>query len=333
MTSEQLAWLIRRHGVEMTHLSGGSHIGAVLSVADIVAVLYAEILNYNPKCPQWCDRDRFILSKGHAGASIYAALAETGFFSVDELKTHYQNGSRLSGHVSHHLPGVDFSTGSLGHGLSAAAGMAYAAKKDRNFKHKVYVVLGDGECNEGSIWEAALFANHFRLNNLIAIVDHNHMQSLDFNENTLEIEDFAKKWDSFGWNVIEIDGNNHNELRDAFSQAKDYSLDNNHKPTIIIANTIKGYGITFMENDILWHYRFPHDGWEYDCAISELHKNKPQNIVDPYTPKGIQNPNLPDDNADIGNDHTFTNTWKSLYPEKMRRVSAQSGTHEQVHYI
>ena len=124
--SEQLAWLIRRHGIEMTHRSGGSHIGAIMSVADVVAVLYADVMKYDPKNPQWEERDRFILSKGHAGASIYAALAEEGFFPVEELKTHYANGSRLSGHVSHHVPGVDFSTGSLGHGLSAACGMAYA---------------------------------------------------------------------------------------------------------------------------------------------------------------------------------------------------------------
>lgn len=203
MTSEQLAWKIRRHGIEMTHLSGGSHIGAVLSVADIIAVLYTDLLNYRANEPEWEERDRFILSKGHAGAAIYAALAELGFFAVEELKTHYANGSRLSGHVSHHLPGVDFSTGSLGHGLSAAAGMAYALKKDGK-KGRVFAVLGDGECDEGSVWEAVLFANHFRLNNLVAIVDHNHMQSLDFQENTIEIEDFGSKWKAFGWNVIEI---------------------------------------------------------------------------------------------------------------------------------
>ncbi len=218
MESEQLAWKIRRHGIEMTHLSGGSHIGAVMSVADIIAVLYTDVMNFDSKNPEWDERDRFILSKGHAGAAIYAALAENGFFPVEELKTHYQNGSRLSGHVSHHLPGVDFSTGSLGHGLSAAAGMAYAAKKDGK-KHKVYVVLGDGECNEGSVWEAAMFANHFRLNNLVCIVDHNHMASLDFNENTIEIEDFGSKWAAFGWNVIEINGNSHKELKEAFHKS------------------------------------------------------------------------------------------------------------------
>ena len=332
MNSKQLAWKIRRHGIEMTHLSGGSHIGAILSVADIVAVLYSGVMNIDPKNPKKDDRDRFILSKGHAGASIYAALAENGFFDVKELKTHYQNGSRLSGHVSHHLPGVDFSTGSLGHGLSAGTGMAYAAKKDGK-KHKVYVVLGDGECDEGSVWEAALFANHFRLNNLVAIVDHNHMQSLDFQENTLEIEDFGMKWKAFGWNVIEINGNNHEELQEAFEKVDEYSKEESHKPTVIIANTIKGYGVSFMQNDILWHYRFPHSGWEYEQAVTELHAQKPEGVEDPYTPNGIENPSQPTEQDDIGNDHTLSYTWNTSYPEKMRRVEAKSGSDEREHRV
>lgn len=332
MTSEQLAWKIRRHGIEMTHLSGGSHIGAILSVADIIGVLYTDIMHFDPKNPEWEDRDRFILSKGHAGASIYAALAESGFFNVEELKTHYQNGSRLSGHVSHHLPGVDFSTGSLGHGLSAAAGMAYAAKKDGR-KHHVFAVLGDGECDEGSVWEAALFANHFRLNNLVAIVDHNHMQSMDFSENTLELEDFGAKWKAFGWNVYEIDGNNHEELKEAFRKALNPTDNEAHKPSVIVANSIKGYGVSFMQNDILWHYRFPHKGWEYDCAVNELHAHKPEGVEDIYTPNGIEHPALPDEQADIGNDHTFSYTWNPAYPEKMRREEAQSGTGEKVHSL
>ena len=332
-TSEQLAWLIRRHGIEMTHLSGGSHIGAILSVADIMAVLYADVLNYKADEPKWAGRDRFILSKGHAGASVYAALAEEGFFPVEELKTHYQNGSRLSGHVSHHLPGVDFSTGSLGHGLSAACGMAYAAKKDGDNSHRVFCVLGDGECNEGSVWEAALFANHFRLNNLVAIVDHNRMQSLDFSENTLELEDFATKWKAFGWNVIEINGNSHAELKAAFKKAEEYRNTEPHKPTVIIADTVKGCGVSFMQNDILWHYRFPHNGWEYDGAVNELHNAKPAGVEDPYTPNGIQNPVKPQSSDDIGHDHTFTSTWNTSYPETMRRVTAKSGTKEPVHEI
>ena len=278
MTSEQLAWKIRRHGIEMTHLSGGSHIGSVLSVADILAVMYNDVLNVYPDKPNNPERDRVILSKGHAGAAIYAALAEKGFFPVEELKTHYQNGSRLSGHVSHKgVPGVDFSTGSLGHGLSVGAGMAMAAKTDSN-NYRVYVILGDGECDEGSVWEAALVANHYQLDNLVAVIDHNKMQSLDFCENTIKLNPFADKWRSFGWNVIDIYGHKHEELKKAFNEAKNVK----GKPTVIIANTVKGKGVSFMENDILWHYRFPHDGWEYDNALEELHKSMPVGITDPY---------------------------------------------------
>ncbi|MDQ0243672.1 transketolase [Bacillus fengqiuensis] len=278
MNSEQLAWKIRRHGIEMTHLSHGSHIGAILSVADIIAVLYSDVANVNPQNPQMSNRDRIILSKGHAGAAIYAALAEKGFFDVEELKTHYADGSRLSGHVSHKgVPGVEFSTGSLGHGLSVAAGMAYSAKKDHK-DHKVFVILGDGECDEGSVWEAALMANHYKLNNLVAIIDHNKMQSLDYCENTISLAPFADKWKAFGWNVIDIDGHNHDELRDAYIEA---TLSEN-RPTAIIANTIKGKGISFMEHNILWHYRFPHKGEEYDSAVAELKEQMPEGISDMY---------------------------------------------------
>lgn len=310
-TSEQLAWLIRRHGIEMTHLSGGSHIGAVLSAADILAVLYADILRYDPEDPGWDGRDRFIMSKGHAGAAVYAALAESGFFAPAELKTHYQNGSRLSGHVSHHLPGVDLSTGSLGHGLCAAAGMALAAKQDGKH-HRVFAVLGDGECDEGSVWEAALFANQYRLENLVAIIDHNHMQSLDTCEKTLELEDFGAKWRAFGWNVIELNGHDHNALRSALTGTRNAG----HKPTVVIANTVKGKGVSFMENDILWHYRFPHDGWEYDGAVTELHAAKPAGVEDPYTPDGIADPVKPGPDADIGNDHTASAGWHPTYIAK-----------------
>ena len=280
MKSEQLAWLIRRHGVEMTHLSRGSHIGAIFSTADIMGVLFTDVLKYKAEEPDWQGRDRFILSKGHAGAAMYAALAECGFFPVEELKTHYQNGSRLSGHVSHLVPGIDFSTGSLGHGLSVAAGRALAAKQDKK-PWRSFALLGDGECNEGSVWEAAEFANHFRLDNLIAVIDYNHMQSLDFCNNTLEV-DMARRWAGFGWHVIEVNGHDHNALKEAFSQIGD----NGGKPTVIIAHTVKGKGVSFMENDVLWHYRFPHDGWEYNCAVNELHAAKPDGVEDPYTPNG-----------------------------------------------
>lgn len=266
MNSEELGWKIRRHGVEMTHLSKGSHIGSILSVADIIGVLYADILNVDPKNPDMEDRDRLILSKGHAGAAIYAALAERGFFPVSELTTHYANGSRLSGHVSHKgIPGVEFSTGSLGHGLPVAAGMALAAKMNKQ-SYKVYVVIGDGECDEGSIWEALLFANHFHLDNLTVVIDYNKMQSLTFCEDTISLKPLDQKIKSFGFNVLDINGHNHDELRKAFTKR----FENGH-PTCIIANTIKGKGIKFMENNILWHYRSPQNE-EYDAAVAELNK-------------------------------------------------------------
>lgn len=278
MTSEQLAWLIRRHGVEMTHISHGSHIGSILSVADIVAVLYNDVANISPENVKDENRDRVILSKGHAGAAIYAALAEKGFFDKKELKTHYADGSRLSGHVSHKgVPGVEFSTGSLGHGACVAAGMALNAKLDKK-SYYTYAIVGDGECDEGSIWEMALFAKQFKLNQLVVIVDHNKMQSLDFCENTLSLAPFAEKWKAFGWNVLDVDGHDHNELRAAFAKAKE----SEDKPTIIIANTVKGKGVSFMEFDILWHYRFPHDGEEYDGALKELTAAMPEGIIDPY---------------------------------------------------
>lgn len=275
MNSRELAWRIRRHGIEMTHLSGGSHIGSILSVADIVAVLYAGVATVRPEEPEWAGRDRVILSKGHAGASIYAALAERGFFDVTELRTHYADGSRLSGHVSHKgVPGVDLSTGSLGHGLSVGSGMAYAAKKDGK-THRVFVILGDGECDEGSVWEAAMVAHHYGLGNLVAIIDHNRMQSLDFCENTIALEPFADKWRAFGWNTIEIDGHDHEALRQALERCR-----GTVKPTVIIAETIKGKGISFMEQNILWHYRFPHEGEEYDGAVAELDAQRPSTIAD-----------------------------------------------------
>lgn len=302
MTSEQLAWKICRHEVEMTHASGGSHIAAVLSVADIMAVLYADILHYRPDEPKWKDRDRFILSKGHAGAALYAALAECGFFPAEELLTYYQDDSRLSGHVSHKVPGVDLSTGSLGHGLGVAAGMAIAAKQDGR-THRVFTVLGDGECNEGSVWEAAQAAASFGLDNLVAVVDHNHMQSLDYYERTLYSGAMADKWRGFGWNVIELDGHDHAALRAALQPTQ------GDKPTVIVAHTVKGHRIPFMEKNVLWHYRFPHDGWEYDCAVNALHARKPEGVEDPYTPNGIERAAQPGPDADTEWDHALSQTY------------------------
>jgi transketolase len=263
----ELARRIRRHALMMTSAGGSSHIGSILSMADIIAVLYGGVLRVDPERPQWPDRDRFILSKGHAGAGVYAVLAERGFLPAARLATHNQNGSVLSGHVSHKgVPGVELSTGSLGHGLGVGAGMAYAAKLDRRL-HRVFVLLSDGECDEGSNWEAILFAAHHRLDNLVAIVDYNKIQSLASVAETLALEPFAEKWRSFGWDVIEVSGHDHAELREAFLTVPPAA----GRPTCIIAHTTKGRGVSFMENSVLWHYRTPR-GAELDAALAEIDK-------------------------------------------------------------
>lgn len=266
--SEQLANNIRKHTVTMTSLGGSSHIGSILSIADILAVLYGSVLKYKSDNPKWEGRDRFILSKGHAGAGVYAALSESGFMSIDKLKTHYQDGSDLSGHVSHKgIPGVEFSTGSLGHGLPVATGMALAAKINKN-KHRVVVLMSDGECDEGSNWEAILFSSHHKLDNLVALIDRNRLQSINSTEETLALEPFAEKWQAFGWDVVEIDGHDHDELFKVLSNKNSAT----GKPLCVIANTVKGKGVSFMEEQVLWHYRSP-QGDEYDAAMLELEKN------------------------------------------------------------
>ncbi len=265
MDTIALAKRIRQHALRMTSLGGSSHIGSILSMTDLVAVLYGSILHVDPKNPKWPGRDRFILSKGHAGAGIYAALAERGFFDVDILNSHYQDGSILSGHVSHKgVPGVEFSTGSLGHGLSVGAGMAYGAKLDRR-QHRVFVLMSDGECDEGSNWEAILFAAHHGLDNLVAIVDYNKLQSIGPVSETLALEPFADKWRSFGWSVREIDGHNHVEISEALANIP---LEVG-KPNCVIAHTTKGKGVSFMEHSVLWHYRTARDE-EYETALKEL---------------------------------------------------------------
>ncbi len=267
-----LAWLIRRNGLEMARLSRGSHIGSVFSVAEIIAVLYSSVLNVDPRDPRKPDRDRLILSKGHAGSAVYAALAETGFFPVEQLKTHYANGSILSGHVSHKgVPGVEVSTGALGHGLGIGAGMALGAKMD-GAAWRTYVVLGDGECDEGSVWEAALQAAQYGLGRLIAVVDYNHMQSLTTVEKTLRLEPFEQKWKNFGWNAESVDGHDTAALEAAFGRAKEQA--GSGRPSVILAHTVKGRGVSFMENNILWHYRTP-QGEEYEAALKELEAQRP----------------------------------------------------------
>ena len=268
MNSIILAKKIRLHSVLMMANSGkGSHIGSALSIADLLAVMYTDILNIDPQNPYKKDRDRFILSKGHAGAAVYAVLAEIGFFQLKKLETHYQDGSDLSGHVSHkNIPGVELSTGSLGHGLSVGVGMAKAAKLDKK-GHKIFVLLSDGECDEGSVWEAAMFASHHKLENLVALIDYNKIQSLDSVANTLNLEPFKDKWESFGWNTIEIDGHDHNQIK--LELLRSPSVKN--KPSVYICNTTKGKGVSFMENSVLWHYRCP-KGKEFKAALKELQK-------------------------------------------------------------
>jgi len=267
LDSKELARRIRKHALRMTSRGGSSHIGAVFSMADLVAVLYADVLDFDPREPRWAGRDRFILSKGHAGAGIYAALAESGFFPPAQLDTHYQDGSLLSGHVSHKgIPGVEFSTGSLGHGLPVGTGMAYGGQLDGH-GFRVFVLLSDGECDEGSNWEAILFAAHHKLRNLYAVVDYNKIQSLATVADTIALEPFVDKWVSFGWEVREVDGHDHAQLKQALDAPSASG-----KPVCVIAHTVKGKGVSFMENTVLWHYRTA-KGEEYARALEELERS------------------------------------------------------------
>ena len=266
MNRFELADFIRKSVVKMTSKGNSSHVGSCLSIADILAVIYTEYLDISPKKFKNIKRDRFVLSKGHAGAAIYSTLAGMGFIDKKILETHYQNGSILSGHVSHKsVPGVELSTGSLGHGLSVCCGFAHGMKLD-NVKNKVVCLLSDGECDEGSIWESVLYANHFNLDNLTVIIDYNKIQSLDSVENTIKLEPFSSKWSSFGWTVFECDGHNHDEIKSALYEKT------NH-PKVIIAHTTKGNGVSFMENNVLWHYRSP-QGEELSSALKELNNEK-----------------------------------------------------------
>ncbi|XAT61191.1 transketolase [Rhodobacteraceae bacterium Araon29] len=263
--TEHMAGRIRRHIVNMTHRGNSSHVGSGLSISDILSVLYGHTMQLDPEVPRFAERDRFILSKGHAGAAVYAALAERGFFPTERLKDHYQNGSIFSGHVSHKgVPGVELSTGSLGHGLSVGCGMALAAKKQSK-TNGVFVVLSDGECDEGSNWEAILFAAHHKLGNLTVAVDYNKIQSLAAVSDTIGLEPFTDKWKAFGWHVADVDGHDHRALKTAFDTARAKP----DQPSVVICNTIKGRGVSFMENSVLWHYRSP-QGDEYEAAIREL---------------------------------------------------------------
>lgn len=263
-TIVEVARDIRKRIYQMAHFAGGGHMGAAFSMADIISVLYFDdVLKYDAKNPEWEERDKFILSKGHACYALYAVLAKAGYFSEEELHHVGQVGSKFGGHPKmYDIPGVEASTGALGHGLSFAIGIAYANKVDQKDSH-VYVVLGDGECQEGSVWEGALSAPTLELDNLTVIVDHNKLQAMDQLENIVHMAPFADKWKAFGWNVLNIDGHNHAEIKDALLARQ------TKKSTLIVANTIKGKGVSFMENVPIWHYRMPNEQ-ELPILMEEL---------------------------------------------------------------
>jgi len=260
-----MAKKLRRHIITMTATAGSGHPGGSLSAADIITALYFKIMRYDPHNPRWDDRDRFILSKGHAAPVLYAALAESGYFPVEELNTLRKAGSRLQGHADRNLtPGVEMSSGSLGQGLSFATGTALAVRLDHR-DSRIYVLLSDGECEEGQTWEAALSAGQFKLDNLTAVVDRNQQQLDGWTRDIMDTEPLAGKWRAFGWNTIETDGHNFKKILAAFEKAKTVK----GKPTVIIAHTIKGKGVSFMENNPDFHGKAP-TAEEAERALKEL---------------------------------------------------------------
>lgn len=260
----RVASTLRMHALRMVHAAQASHIGTCLSMADLLAVAYGSILSVDPTRPKWEGRDRFVLSKGHGAAILYACLAERGFFPLELLDDYSCDGSILLGHASHHVPGVEVSTGALGHGLPIAAGMALAAKTDAE-SHRVFVLLGDGELDEGSNWEAIMFAAAHRLDNLMAIVDCNELQALGMVREVLDIEPLDEKFLAFGWDVLAIDGHDHAAIAEAL--AGDWA--SRKRPAAVLARTVKGKGVSFMEGRLEWHYKAPSAG-ELAAALVEL---------------------------------------------------------------
>lgn len=249
---ENIAKLLRAHALRMVHASKASHLGSCLSMADILAALYWDVLRLKPDDPEWPDRDRFILSKGHGAAILYATLAERGFFSPSELANYCLSGSRLTGHATSGVPGVELSSGSLGHGLPVACGMALAAKRGK-LPFRVFALLSDGELDEGSNWESFLFAPQHQLDNLTVIIDYNKIQSFGRVDDILALEPLADKLRAFRWAVEEIDGHNFEQILNALDGIPLSA----GKPTAIIAHTVKGCGISFMEDLLAWHYSSP----------------------------------------------------------------------------
>jgi transketolase len=262
---EAMAKKLRRHIVTMVGKAGSGHPGGSLSAVEILTALYFKILRHKPQDPQWPDRDRFILSKGHAAPILYATLAECGYFPVKELLTLRQMDSRLQGHTDRTItPGVEMSSGSLGQGLSFALGAALAGRIDGQ-GYRVYVLLGDGECNEGQVWEAAMATAHYNVDNLTAVVDNNGQQIDGWNCDVMGLDPFAGKWQAFGWKVIEVDGHSIPRLIEAFKEAQKVK----GKPTVIIAHTVKGKGVSFMEDNPDFHGTAPNT-MEVELALKEL---------------------------------------------------------------
>lgn len=264
---ENKANIVRKLIVKMLAEAKSGHPGGSLSAADIVTCLYFEIMEHRPKEPDWPDRDRFHLSKGHCCPVVYSALALSGYFSIDELMGLRKFGRLLQGHPARNTPGIEAASGSLGQGLSIASGMSLAAKVDKK-GYRVYCLMGDGELQEGNIWEAAMSAAHFKLDNLCGIVDYNHFQIDGRIEEVMGLAPLADKWKSFGWHVIQCDGHKVEELLKAFSEAKTIKK----KPTVIIAETIKGKGVSFMEGVVNFHGVAPSKE-ERDIALDELDRN------------------------------------------------------------
>lgn len=262
---QSIAKVIRRDIVTMLGEAGSGHPGGSLSAADILTTLYFEVMRINPEQPKWPERDRFVLSKGHAAPVLYAALAERGYFEPAELKTLRKLGSRLQGHPDmKKLAGVDMSTGSLGQGLSAANGMALAGKLDK-MDYRVYVLLGDGEIQEGQVWEAAMLASHYKLDNLTAFLDYNGLQIDGPTEEVMSPGSLADKWRAFGWHVLEIDGHDIKQILESVEKAKEAT----GQPTLVLAHTVKGKGVTFMENQVGWHGKAPSEE-QVQQALAEL---------------------------------------------------------------
>ena len=257
---------IRKRVIDSIFRAKGGHTGGALSSVDILTALYFSVLNVDPANPLKPDRDRFILSKGHSVESLYGVLAEAGFFDEEVMKTYGQFNSILAGHPTRKVPGVELNSGALGHGLSVGVGMAIAAKMDHS-AFRVFVLMGDGEQGEGSIYEAAMSASHYKLDNLIAIIDRNKLQISGNTEDVMTLEPMKQRWESFGWEVLEVDGHHLEELVNTFRKLPV----KNSKPHIVIAHTIKGKGVSFIENKAKWHHGVPNQD-QYNMAMEEINE-------------------------------------------------------------